>query len=164
MTTSNPTPEPDAGGTDALPGDAAPPFSASASTGAELSLDAFVGKVPVALTFTGTLPPAATDDVVDAFATLLSEFGGQRVQSLLVLPEPDERLKERRRTGTNVPLLADEDGRLVELYATSATFPITVLIDETGTVVRLLEGGEPAGHAAAVLAAATETAHSTPPA
>ena len=45
------------------------------------------------------------------------------------------------------------------MYAASATFPATVLIDENGTVTRLVEGGVAADHAAAVLAFAEDAHH-----
>ena len=151
------------GGRDALPGEAAPAFSAPASTGRNLSLDDFVGKVPVALTFTGTMSPESTGELVESFEQAFPEFGRRRVQSLLVVPEPEQAVRRRRRDGTNVPLLADEDGRLMELYATSATFPATVLIDEHGTVNRLLEGGAAADHAAAVVGAVDDLRLRSPP-
>ena len=138
-------------GHDALPGETAPSFSAPSSTGRPLSLDSFVGKVPVALTFAGTMSPEATAELVDSFEKSFPEFGRHRVQSLVVVREPEETIRRRRRTGTKVPLLADDDGRLMEMYAASGTFPATVLIDEHGTIVRLVEGGVAADHAAAVL-------------
>ena len=145
-----------ANGRDALPGETAPAFSAASSTGRELSLDDFLGKVPVALTFAGTMSPEATAELVDAFEQSFPEFGRSHVQSLVVVPETAETIRRRRRTGTKVPLLADDDGRLVEMYAASGTFPATVLIDEQGTVARLVEGGVAADHAAAVLAFADD--------
>ena len=141
-----------ANGRDALPGEVAPAFSAPSSTGRELSLDAFLGKVPVALTFAGTMSPEATAELVDSFERSFPEFGQHHVQSLVVVPEQAQTIRRRRRTGTKVPLLADDTGRLVEMYAASATFPATVLIDESGTITRLVEGGVAADHAAAVLA------------
>jgi peroxiredoxin len=148
-----------ASGHDALPGESAPAFSASSSTGRELSLDAFLGKVPVALTFAGTLSPEATAELVDSFEQSFPELGRHHVQSLVVVPEPAETIRRRRRTGTKVPLIADDTGRLVEMYAASATFPATVLIDENGTITRLVEGGVAADHAAAVLAFAEDVHH-----
>ena len=146
-------------GRDPLPGETAPAFSAPASTGRHLSLDSFLGKVPVALTFAGTMSPEATAELVDSFEQSFPEFGRHHVQTLVVLPETEETVRRRRRTGTNVPLLADEDGSLMEMYAASATFPATVLIDEPGTIVRLVEGGVAAEHAAAVLSFAQDLRH-----
>ena len=104
-------------GRDPLPGETAPAFSAPASTGRHLSLDSFLGKVPVALTFAGTMSPEATAELVDSFEQSFPEFGRHHVQTLVVLPEAEETVRRRRRTGTNVPLLADEDGSLMEMYA-----------------------------------------------
>jgi peroxiredoxin len=146
-------------GRDALPGETAPAFSAPSSTGRDLSLDDFLGKVPVALTFAGTMSAEATAELVDSFEQSFPDFGRSRVQSLLVVSEPAETIRRRRRTGTKVPLLADDKGRLVEMYAASGTFPVTVLIDETGTITRLVEGGVAADHAAAVLALAEREHH-----
>lgn len=141
---------------DVLPGDTAPAFAAPSSTGRELALDDFVGKVPVALTFTGTMSRGATEDLVAAFDKVFPEFGQRRMQSLIVTPESPEAIRRHRRTGTNVPLLADPDGLVLETYAAAATFPATVLIDTSGTVARLVEGGVADDHAAAVLAHANQ--------
>jgi len=141
----------DDGARDVLPGDTAPDFSAPASTGRELALDDFVGKVPVALTFTGTMSPEATEDLVTAFDTVFAEFGQRRVQALIVTPESADAVRRRRRTGITVPVLSDAEGQLVETYAMSATYPATVVIGESGTVTRLIEGGVAGDHARAVL-------------
>ena len=143
---------------DAVPGDPAPAFSTPASTGKTLSLGDFLGLVPVAMTFLGTLPKGVADGVVTTFNDVFAEFGRHRVQLLIVTPDGPEVVEQRRRDGTTVPLLADEDGRLLERFVSSATFPATVLIDESVTVTRVLEGGAARDHAAAVLAATTQTA------
>jgi peroxiredoxin len=142
---------------DAMPGHAAPGFSAPASTGKQLALDDFVGKVPVALTFAGTLSADATEALVASFAEAFPEFGRHHVQSLLVVPEPAATIRRRRQSGITIPMLADEDGRLWERYAASGTAPVTVLIDEAGTISKLVEGGTASDHAAAVLAVTTKT-------
>src|SRR5262245_27797338 len=80
----------DAGTGDAVPGDPAPSFSSPASTGKTLSLGDFLGLVPVALTFVGTLPKRAADDVIEALNDVFAEFGQHRVQLLIVTPEPPE--------------------------------------------------------------------------
>jgi peroxiredoxin len=138
---------------DALPGEPAPTFATPASTGATLGLADFVGTVPVALTFVGTLSDREATDLVEAFNESFTEFGKRRRQLLVVTPEDPELVRQQRTQGTTVPLLADEDGTLLERYAASATFPATVLVDVAGTVTRVLEGGSPADHLAAVLAA-----------
>lgn len=136
---------------DVMPGDVAPAFAAPSSTGRELSLDDFVGKVPVTLTFTGTMSKEATGALVASFDEVFAEFGRRRVQSLIVTPETREAVRRHRQTGTTVPLLADREGQLLATYASSATFPATVVIDEAGTVTGLVEGGVAGDHAAAVL-------------
>ncbi len=151
----------DSGVDDVLPGDAAPGFSATASTGRELSLDDFLGKVPVALTFTGTMSPEATEVLVSSFDSVFAEFGQRRIQALIVTPESPDTVRQRRRDGTTVPLLSDTDGQLVDRYATSATYPATVVIDESGTVTRLVEGGVAADHVAAVLDPASSAGESS---
>lgn len=65
-------------------------------------------------------------------------------------------VRRRRKQGTNVPLLADDDGQLLERYAASATFPATVVIDESAVVTQLIEGGTPDEHVAAVRALARQ--------
>jgi peroxiredoxin len=143
---------------DAVPGEPAPTFASPASTGKTLSLDDFTGVVPLAVTFVGTLPRNEAEAVIEAFNAAFPDFGRHRSQLLIVAPEGPAAVRARRLSGTTVPLLADEDGRLLERFASSATFPATVLIDEAGTVRRVLEGGTPHDHLAAVLAAtAAET-------
>src|SRR5262245_32462572 len=99
----------DASSGDAVPGDPAPSFSTPASTGKTLSLGDFLGLVPVAMTFVGTLPRRSADDVIDALNDVFPEFGRHRVQLLIVTPEPPDAVERRRRNGTTAPLLADED-------------------------------------------------------
>jgi peroxiredoxin len=143
---------------DAIPGEPAPSFATTASTGKVLSLDDFTGLVPVALTFVGTLPTAAAEEVIDAYNDIFAEFGRHRMQLLIVTPESEAEVRKRRREGTTVPILADEDGTVLERFAASATFPATVVIDESATVRRVLEGGSADDHVAAVRAVATQFA------
>jgi peroxiredoxin len=154
---------PDAGGHDAVVGESAPTFTAAASTGKTLALDDFVGKVPVALTFAGTLAERDVDALITGFNDVFAEFGRHHIQVLIVTAEHPNTVRRRRKQGTNVPLLADEDGQLLERYAASATFPATVFIDESATITQLIEGGTPDEHVAAVRAHArranTEVAH-----
>ena len=140
-----------------VPGEPAPPFATTASTGKVLSLDDFAGLVPVVLTFVGTLPPADAEEVIAAYNDIFADFGRQQVQLLIVTPESESHVRARRREGTTVPLLADEDGTLLERFAGSATFPATVVIDESGTVTRVLEGGSASDHVNAVRAVATQS-------
>jgi peroxiredoxin len=104
----------------------------------------------VVLTFVGTLPGDAAEEVITTFNDVFADFGRKRVQLLIVVPESDDAVRERRQRGTTVPLLADDDGALLERFASSATFPATVVIDESGMVTRVLEGGTPSDHVAAV--------------
>jgi peroxiredoxin len=144
-------------GGDAVPGEPAPSFATAASTGKVLSLDDFTGLVPVVLTFVGTLPGSEADEVISAYNNVFADFGRQRVQLLIVTPESESHVRTRRSEGTTVPLLADEDGTLLERFAGSATFPATVVIDESGTVTRVLEGGNAGDHVSAVRAVATQS-------
>jgi peroxiredoxin len=143
---------------DAVPGEPAPAFATAASTGKVLALDDFTGVVPIVLTFLGTLPPAEAEAVIATFNDVFAEFGRHQYQLLIVTPEGEEAIRARRRGGTAVPLLADDDGELLERFASSATFPATVVIDESGTVTRVLEGGTPNDHVAAVRAVTTDVA------
>jgi peroxiredoxin len=140
-----------------VPGEQAPSFATVASTGKVLSLDDFTGLVPVVLTFVGTLPPSVAEEVIAAYNDIFAEFGRQQVQLLIVTPESQSHVRTRRREGTTVPLLADEDGTLLERFAGSATFPATVVIDQSGTVTRVLEGGSASDHVNAVRAVATQS-------
>jgi peroxiredoxin len=151
-------------GGDAVPGAAAPPFSTAASTGKTLSLDDFLGVVPVVLTFLGTVPRSTGESLVTNFNEVFPEFGHHQVQLLIVVPEGAESVRARRRSGTTVPLLADDDGRLLERFANSATFPASVMIDESGLVTRVIESGRPHDHVDSVLAAVTRDARERSPA
>jgi peroxiredoxin len=144
---------------DAVPGDPAPGFSATASTGKTLTLDDFVGKVPIALTFVGTLPDDVADELVQRFNDSFAEFGRHHQQVLIVTPQETSTIRRRRQTGIRVPLLADDDGTLLARFAGSATFPATVVIDRDGFVSRVIEGGSPDDHIAAVLDLAREAGH-----
>lgn len=146
----------DAGGHDAVVGEPAPAFTAPASTGKVLTLDDFVGKVPVALTFAGTLDEHDVDALISGFNDVFAEFGQHHVQVLIVTAEHRNTVRRRRKQGANVPLLADDDGQLLERYAASATFPATVVIDESAVVTQLIEGGTPDEHVAAVRALARQ--------
>lgn len=141
---------------DAVPGQPAPDFTTAASTGKVLSLDDFTGLVPIVLTFLGTLPKPEAEAVITTFNDVFAEFGRHQHQLLIVTPEGEEGVQARRQSGTTVPLLADDDGQLLERFVSSATFPATVVIDESGTVVRVLEGGTPADHVAAVRSVTTK--------
>jgi peroxiredoxin len=146
------------GAGDPVPGEPAPTFATAASTGRVLRLDDFTGVVPVVLTFVGTLPKDDADALIAAFNEVFAEFGRRQHQLLIVTPENKDAVRARRHDGTTVPLLADDDGSLLERFASSATFPATVVIDESGTVTRVLEGGTPADHVAAVRAVTTQAA------
>jgi peroxiredoxin len=146
----------DAASGDAVPGEPAPSFATTASTGKVLSLDDFTGLVPVVLTFVGTLPTGEAEALISGYNQIFAEFGRQQVQVLIVSPENESQVRSRRREGTTVPVLADEDGTLLERFAGSATFPATVVIDESGTVTRVLEGGSASDHVNAVRAVATQ--------
>ena len=138
------------GSGDAVPGDPAPSFVTAASTGSTLALEDFVGKVPIMLTFVGTLPTEDAEALVAAFDDAFVEFGRRQVQLMIVLPESAAAVRSQREQGTTVPLLADDNGVLVSRFASSAVFPVTVVIDKAGTVTRVLEGGNAHDHVTAV--------------
>ena len=78
------------------PANPPPTFATEASTGKTLGLDDFLGKVPVALTFVGTLPSISAEAVIDAYNDVFAEFGRRRVQLLIVTPEDAEAVRARR--------------------------------------------------------------------
>lgn len=143
-------------GGDVVPGERSPDFLTEASTGTQLGLDDFLGKVPVALSFVGTLSGEAADDVIRGFNDVFVQFGRHRIQLLIVTPDDQAAVRRRRQEGITVPLLADDDGVLLQRFASSSTIPATVLIDEAGAVERVVEGGSPHDHVAAVLEVAVE--------
>ncbi len=88
---------------DAVPGEPAPSFATTASTGKVLSLDDFTGLVPVVLTFVGTLPATAAEEVIAAFNDVFADFGRQQVQLLIVTPESESQVRSASSRGNDGP-------------------------------------------------------------
>ena len=86
-----------------VPGEPAPPFATTASTGKVLSLDDFAGLVPVVLTFVGTLPPADAEEVIAAYNDIFADFGRQQVQLLIVTPESESHVRPATPRGHDGP-------------------------------------------------------------
>ena len=127
-----------------------------ASTGEELGLDRFVGKVPVTLTFAGRAESPVTAEVVRGFDEHLSDFGATRVQALIVVSSGRTELELHLSRGvTTVPVLADKEGVWRTHFGVAVgtdDFVTTVLLDADGQLVERLMSTPGGVHAEEVLA------------
>ncbi len=127
-------------------GEAAPDFAAFASTGAVLTLDTFLHKVPVVLMFSGE--PGANEDLVASVDRDLAWFGARRVQVLVAAQAEAAALEAPRTDGRRiVPVLADPNGDLAARYIeVDDGFPATVVIGLDGSVVAHLHDRSASDH------------------
>jgi peroxiredoxin len=128
--------------------------AAPASTGDRLSLDRFLGRVPVAVCFTGSVDSPVSREVVRGFDDHLADFGRSRVQALVVVPDDASAVdRARAEVPGNTPVLADEDGAWRERFGVlrDEKTVTTVLIGLDGAVVDVLVGGAGGVHAEDVL-------------
>jgi peroxiredoxin len=127
---------------------------APASTGDALSLDRFLGKVPVALCFTASVTSPVTHEVIRGFDEHLADFGRSRVQALVVVPDDATTLdRERAALDGNTPVVADEDGAWRDRFGVlvEERSVTTVLLALDGTVADILVGAAGGVHADEVL-------------
>lgn len=129
-------------------GDPAPDFVLASSTGHVLDLEAFLGKVPIAMTFGGALDSGVADALDDEF----SWFGSNRVQALVVARSAGDEVEQGRASGRfRVPVLADPNGDLeIRYLGQSPDLPVTVIVSIDGDIVSRIEGSAPADHVARV--------------
>lgn len=128
--------------------------AAPASTGDSLSLDRFVGKVPVALCFTASITSPVTQEVIRGFDQHLADFGRSRVQALVVVPDDAGTLdRGRAELAGNTPVVADEEGSWRDRFGVlvEEKSVTTVLVGLDGTVADILVGTAGGVHAEDVL-------------
>jgi peroxiredoxin len=127
-------------------GEAAPEFAADSSRAQTLDDSRFIGKVPFVLVFTSDLQDPASARFVNDLDRHQEGFGSQRVQLLIVVPEPVEMVQqESDQRSITAPLLADPTREIASRYGVepdSGGFD-AVVVDREGVVVeRLTLSGE----------------------
>ena len=90
-------------------------FRAAASKGGSLTLDAFLGKVPVVLAFLGPLEYA--HETLRIYDTHLADFGRHRIQLLCVVTGDGIDVRAVPFEGLNIPVLADPHEELAAQFA-----------------------------------------------
>jgi peroxiredoxin Q/BCP len=137
-----------------------PDFRLPASTGQTLERDAFVGKVPMVISFHPGFSHEDTDRLIGSFNELLADFGSQRSQILMVVPETASEVRSyAERHGVRFPILADpalEMARAFDAVAaaddsTMAPRPVLIITDPQGTIVRRFDEVPKEGQAQAAL-------------
>jgi len=125
------------------------PFSLPASTGMTLSLDSFLGKIPIVFAFLAD-PDSETDRaLLDVLNERHKDFGSERSQILAVARitarEARELTDERDVT---VPMLADASGAMAADFGVGSGDRVIIVADRDGELVQhhvLAEGDDPGG-------------------
>lgn len=136
--------------------------AAPASTGDALSLDRFVGKVPVAICFAGRADSPRTRELVRGFDDHLADFGRSRMQALIVVDDDAEAIdRHLPHRETHVPILADVDGTWREQFEVGDDVAddravTTVLLDDQGRLIDTVLATPGGVHAEEVLELASQ--------
>jgi peroxiredoxin len=122
-------------------GDAAPEFTAASSRSQTLDDSRFIGKVPFVLVFTSDLQDPASARLVNDLDRHQEGFGAQRVQLLIVVPEPVDMVQQDSdQRSITAPLLADPKREIAARYGVELDGPgfEAVVVDREGVVVERL--------------------------
>jgi len=129
-------------------------FRLPASTGNALSIDSFMGKMPLALVF---LPDEKKDAIrlLEEMNRRHREFGAERAQLLAVMRATAREVRDIADDHElSVPILADASGAMARDYEAAAQ-AVAVVADKEGNVTRrfpdLLDGNDPEQALEAVL-------------
>lgn len=120
-------------------GEPIPDFSLPASTGQTLSLDSFLGKVPLAIVFVVGLEPDR--ELLASLNEHLAEFGAERSQVMAVANDTAKTVRHFAETeGIVMPILADASGAMARDYgaadAEGAARRVAVVAGVEGELVR----------------------------
>lgn len=120
-----------------------PEFELPASTGMNLGLGSFQGKVNMALVFLD-LSESSDLDVLQAIDARLKEFGERRSQVLPIIRATDQEVRRiAEEHDLSVPLLADEDGTTEgSLADRPSPSGVAVVADKDGNIARKIAFGE----------------------
>lgn len=138
--------------------DTVPDFRLPSSTGQTLELDSFRGKLPLVLVFHPGLDHPGTDRIIADFDGLLAQFGAERCQVLVVLPETASDLRSYAdEHDVSLPLLADPAHAMARAYEVlnddGAVRPVLIVTDSDAVVVRRFDPAPDDGQADAALSA-----------
>ncbi len=98
-------------------GDAAPDFTLTSDTGAEVSLQDFRGSRTIVYFYPAAMTPGCTKQACD-FSEALDSLGQAGFEVLGISPDKPEKLaKFRARDGLRIALLADPDRSVLKEYA-----------------------------------------------
>lgn len=116
-------------------------FSLPASTGQTLSLDSFLGKVPMVVVFLGELATEGGGSFLTELDSHLKEFGAERSQLLVVLRATARTTREiSDEMGLSLPLLADASGTMGRDHGAEddegQRHPVALVVDKEGEIKR----------------------------
>lgn len=116
-------------------------FRLPASTGQTLSLDSFLGKVPMVIVFLGLPPSDGDHSFLTELDSRLKDFGAGRSQLLVVLRATARATREiADELGLSVPLLADAGGSMARDHGAEDTegrrHPMALVVDKGGEIKR----------------------------
>lgn len=149
-------------------GKAAPAFTLKDQNGEKVQLSKFKGEKNVILfAYPKAMTPGCTVESKD-FSCMVKDFGKLDVQLLGISADSVERQKKfEEKESLTVPLLSDEDHKVMEKYGIwgekknygkvyEGIIRTTVLIDKKGKVRKIWKNVRAKGHAERVLKEATE--------
>ena len=113
------------------------PFSVPASTGMTLSLDSFLGKVPIVFAFL-TDPESDTGSaLLDVLNERHKDFGSERSQILAIARITAREARELTEEGDiTVPVLADADGSMAAAFGVGRGDRVIIVADRDGEIVQ----------------------------
>ncbi|MGA6164119.1 thioredoxin-dependent thiol peroxidase [Amycolatopsis magusensis] len=141
------------------PGDAAPDFTLTDSTGAEVSLSDFRGQYVIVYFYPAAGTPGCTKQACD-FRDNLGELNGAGYQVLGISPDKPEKLaKFVEAEGLTFPLLADPDKTVLTEWAAfgekknygrvvQGVIRSTFVVDPDGKIAKALYNVRATGHVA----------------
>ncbi|MFI6031475.1 thioredoxin-dependent thiol peroxidase [Amycolatopsis magusensis] len=144
------------------PGDAAPDFTLTDSTGAEVSLSDFRGQYVIVYFYPAAGTPGCTKQACD-FRDNLGELNGAGYQVLGVSPDKPEKLaKFVEAEGLTFPLLADPDKTVLTEWAAfgekknygrvvQGVIRSTFVVDPDGKIAKALYNVRATGHVAKLI-------------
>ncbi|GAB2754311.1 thioredoxin-dependent thiol peroxidase [Amycolatopsis magusensis] len=144
------------------PGDAAPDFTLTDSTGAEVSLSDFRGQYVIVYFYPAAGTPGCTKQACD-FRDNLGELNGAGYQVLGISPDKPEKLaKFVEAEGLTFPLLADPDKTVLTEWAAfgekknygrvvQGVIRSTFVVDPDGKIAKALYNVRATGHVAKLI-------------
>ena len=141
------------------PGDAAPDFTLTDSTGAQVSLSDYRGQRVVVYFYPAAMTPGCTTQACD-FRDSLDALAAQGIAALGISPDtPDKLAKFVERDGLTFPLLSDPDKEVLTAWGAfgekknygkvvQGVIRSTVVVDAEGVVELAMYNVKATGHVA----------------